>query len=88
MTLDIMSCLERFAQATRNHIDLSVRVKYATPAYVHVRNRFSERLTEDVTCNGNGEFVTSWGYRLGSVDDIEGAAARLAYLLAALPATR
>jgi len=84
--LDVMSCLERFAQATRTHIDLSARVKYASPAYVHVRNRFSERLTENVTCNSNGDFLTSWGYRLGSVDDIEQAAARLAYLLAALPA--
>lgn len=88
MTLDIMSCLERFAQATRTHIDLSARVKHDSPAYVHVRNRFSERLAENVTCSGDGDFVTSWGYRLGSIDNVEEAAARLAYLLAALPATR
>ncbi|MEV5407786.1 hypothetical protein AB0K60_02950 [Thermopolyspora sp. NPDC052614] len=88
MLLDAMSCLERFAQAARTHIDLSVRVKHASPAYVEVRNRFSERLTEHVTCSSDGDFVTSWGYRLGTVDDIDQAAARLAYLLAALPAGR
>jgi hypothetical protein len=88
MLPDTMSCLERFAQATRTHIDLSVRVKHASPAYVQVRNRFSERLTEHVTCNADGDFITSWGYRLGTVHDVEQAAARLAYLLAALPAAR
>jgi DNA/RNA-binding domain of Phe-tRNA-synthetase-like protein len=41
---------------------------------------------ESVTCSENGSFVTSWGYRLGSTDDVESAAARLAFLLAALPA--
>lgn len=88
MLLDTMSCLERFAQAARTHIDLSARVKYASPGYVQVRNRFSERLAEHVTCNGNGDFVTSWGYRLGNADNVDQAAARLAYLLAALPAGR
>ncbi|HEY9523378.1 MAG TPA: hypothetical protein VIR33_09065 [Thermopolyspora sp.] len=85
MMLDTLSCLERFAQATRIHIDLTARVKASCPAYVQVRNRFSDRLVETVTCCSEGNFVTSWGYRLGSVDDIEAAAARLAYLLAAMP---
>jgi hypothetical protein len=85
MVLDIQSCLERFARATRLHIDLAARVKGDCPVYVHVRNRFSERLAETVTCCPEGNFVTSWGYRLGTVHDIEAAADRLAYLLAALP---
>ncbi|MFC4585481.1 hypothetical protein [Sphaerisporangium corydalis] len=84
--LDTMSCLEQFASATRTHIDLSVRVLRGGPGAVRVRNRFSETLIEDVTLSPQGAFLTSWGYRLGTVDDIESAAARLAYLLAALPA--
>ncbi|GAA3134543.1 hypothetical protein GCM10010466_26640 [Planomonospora alba] len=85
--LDTLSCLERFAAATRSHADLSLlHVSLGDPAYVRVRNRFSENLAETVTCSPDGGFITSWGYRLGGADDIEGAAARLAYLLAALPA--
>lgn len=84
--LDTMSCLERFAAATREHIDLSVRVMTAAPPRVQVRNRFSDNLTETVTCTDHGAFITSWGYRLGTVDSVEDAAARLAYLMAALPA--
>lgn len=84
--LDTMSTLERFATATRQHIDLSVRVMPAPPPRVQVRNRFSETLTETVTVTDEGAFLTSWGYRLGTVDSIEDAAARLAYLMAALPA--
>jgi hypothetical protein len=84
--LDTMSCLERFASATRLHIDLSVQVIGDTPPRVRVRNRFSDTLAEVVTCTPQGVFLTSWGYRLGTADDIEGASARLAYLLAALPA--
>jgi hypothetical protein len=53
---------------------------------VSVRNRFSATLAESVTCSEDGSFVTSWGYRLGTTDDVEAAAARLAFLLAALPA--
>ncbi|GAA1516097.1 hypothetical protein GCM10009677_56810 [Sphaerisporangium rubeum] len=84
--LDTMSCLERFADSTRTHIDLAVRVVPGSPASVRVRNRFSSNLHEVVTCSSEGAFVTSWGYRLGTVDDIDAAAARLAYLLAAMPA--
>ncbi|MFC6084483.1 hypothetical protein [Sphaerisporangium aureirubrum] len=84
--LDTMSSLELFADSARTHIDLSVRVVHGTPASVRVRNRFSSNLHEIVTCSSQGAFVTSWGYRLGTVDDIEAAAGRLAYLLAALPA--
>ncbi|GII62404.1 hypothetical protein Skr01_24890 [Sphaerisporangium krabiense] len=84
--LDTMSCLERFALAAREHIDLSVRVLGGTPVTVRVRNRFSSTLNEVVTCTPDGVFLTSWGYRLGTADDVENAAARLAYLLAALPA--
>lgn len=85
--LDTFSCLERFAMATRQHADLTVqRLSFGDPAYVCVRNRFSSTLIETVTCSQDGGFVTSWGYRLGSTDNIEDAAARLAFLLAALPA--
>ncbi|MBG0824200.1 hypothetical protein HS048_26180 [Planomonospora sp. ID91781] len=85
--LDTLSCLERFATATRLHADLSLSgVSLGDPAYVRVRNRFSETLSETVTCAPDGGFITSWGYRLGSADDVEAAAARLAYLLAAMPA--
>ncbi|WP_062345838.1 hypothetical protein [Herbidospora yilanensis] len=84
--LDTLWCLERFADATREHIDLSVRLLSANPPAVHVRNRFSDTLTETVTCTDRGAFVTSWGYRLGTVESVEDAAARLAYLMAALPA--
>ncbi|MFJ2030055.1 hypothetical protein [Streptosporangium sp. NPDC087985] len=84
--LDTLSCLERFATATRLHADLSVqRMSFGDPAYVCVRNRFSDTLIETVTCSQDGGFITSWGYRLGNADNIENAAARLAYLLAALP---
>jgi hypothetical protein len=82
--LDTMSYLERFASATRGHIDLSVQILGGTPAGVRVRNRFSSTLEEVVTCTPEGVFLTSWGYRLGTVDHVENAAARLAYLLAAL----
>ena len=83
--LDTMSFLEQFALATSRHIDLSVRVLGGTPATVRVRNRFSETLVEVVTCTPQGAFLTSWGYRLGTVDNVEDAAGRLAYLLAAMP---
>ncbi|MBB4916704.1 hypothetical protein ACFY19_22465 [Streptosporangium saharense] len=85
--LDTLSCLEKFAAAARQHADLAVqRVSFDDPAYVSVRNRFSSTLAETVTCSQDGGFITSWGYRLGSTDNIEDAAARLAFLLAALPA--
>ncbi|WP_371784771.1 hypothetical protein [Streptosporangium subroseum] len=85
--LDTLSCLERFAIATRLHADLSVQgISFGDPAYVCVRNRFSNTLVETVTCSPDGGFITSWGYRLGTTDYIEEAAARLAFLLAALPA--
>ena|SRR5437868_265921 len=87
MMLDTMFCLERFAHAAGGHADLSVQklALAGDPAYVSIRNRFSRTLVETVTCSPEGFFTTSWGYRLGHVDDVEGAAARLAYLLAALP---
>ncbi|WP_344936738.1 hypothetical protein [Sphaerisporangium flaviroseum] len=84
--LDTMSCLDQFALATRRHIDLSVQVLTGHPGGVRARNRFSNTLVEVVTCTQEGVYLTSWGYRLGTVDNIEDAAARLAYLLAALPA--
>jgi hypothetical protein len=84
---DTRSCLERFSAAAREHADLSVRNMFlGDPACVLVRNRFSATLAETVTCASDGGFVTSWGYRLGGADNVEDAAARLAYLLAALPA--
>ncbi|GAA2863789.1 hypothetical protein GCM10010517_22900 [Streptosporangium fragile] len=84
--LDALSCLERFVAAVRPHADLAVqRISFGDPAYVCVRNRFSNTLMETVTCSQDGGFITSWGYRLGSADNIEDAAARLAFLLAALP---
>lgn len=88
MMLDTALCLERFAWFAGRHADLSVQslALACDPAYVAVRNRFSSTLTETVTCSEEGVFVTSWGYRLGSTDDVESAAARLAFLLAALPA--
>ncbi|GLW11784.1 hypothetical protein Misp01_69120 [Microtetraspora sp. NBRC 13810] len=87
MMLDTMSCLEHFAVAARRHADLTVQnlALSSDPAYVCVRNRFSDTLLETVTCCPEGNFLTSWGYRLGSADNIEDAAARLAYLLAAQP---
>jgi hypothetical protein len=86
--LDTTLNLERFAWYAGRHADLSVQslALACDPAYVSVRNRFSANLTETVTCSEDGAFVTSWGYRLGSTDDVEAAAARLAFLLAALPA--
>jgi len=87
--LDTLSCLERFITAIRLHADLSVqRVSFGDPAYVYVRNRFSDTLAETVTCARDGGFITSWGYRLGSSDDIDAAAARLAFLLAATATPR
>ncbi|MCF6476490.1 hypothetical protein FAF44_50375 [Nonomuraea sp. MG754425] len=88
MMLDIALSLERFAWYAGRHADLSVQnVALASdPAYVSVRNRFSATLAETVTCSDEGAFITSWGYRLGTSDDVESAAARLAFLLAALPA--
>ncbi|MEU8246205.1 hypothetical protein [Nonomuraea sp. NPDC048916] len=88
MMLDTALSLERFAWYAGRHADLSVQsiALASEPAYVSVRNRFSATLIESVTCSEDGSFVTSWGYRLGTVDDVEGAAARLAFLLAALPA--
>ena len=87
MMLDTALCLERFAWFIGRHADLSVEPgARQRPAYVSVRNRFSATLMESVTCSENGSFVTSWGYRLGSTDDVESAAARLAFLLAAMPA--
>ncbi|MBB2911520.1 hypothetical protein FHS43_002793 [Streptosporangium becharense] len=84
--LDTLSCLERFVAAVRHHADLTVqRLSFGDPAYVCVRNRFSSTLMETVTCSQDGGFITSWGYRLGSADNVEDAAARLAFLLAALP---
>ncbi|MCG5214215.1 hypothetical protein [Streptosporangium sp. KLBMP 9127] len=86
--LDTLSCLERFAGAARLHADLSVQnvALSSDPAYVSVRNRFSTTLFETVTCCPEGNFITSWGYRLGDSGNVKDAAARLAYLLAALPA--
>ncbi|MEV4217640.1 hypothetical protein [Nonomuraea sp. NPDC049725] len=88
MMLDTALCLEQFARFAGRHADLSVQsLSLASdPAFVCVRNRFSTTLAENVTCSDDGSFVTSWGYRLGTADDVEAAAARLAYLLAALPA--
>ena len=88
MMLDTALCLERFAWFIGRHADLSVEALAlaSDPAYVSVRNRFSATLMESVTCSETGSFVTSWGYRLGSTDDVESAAARLAFLLAAMPA--
>lgn len=88
MMRDVALCLEQFARHARRHADLSVQdVSLSSdPAYVSVRNRFSDTLAESVTCSDDGIFVTSWGYRLGTADDVEAAAARLAFLLAALPA--
>lgn len=84
--VDTVSSIHEFASAAREHMDLSVRVLSGSPERVLVRNRFSSTLHESVTCTGDGVFVTSWGYRLGTVENIEAAAARLAYLMAALPA--
>jgi hypothetical protein len=86
--LDTASWVERFAMAALRHPDLSVHslALGADPASVCIRNRFSNTLVETVSCSADGVFVTSWGYRLGSVDNLDEAAARLAYLLAALPA--
>lgn len=88
MMLDSALCLEQFAWHAGRHADLSVQhVSLSSdPAYVSVRNRFSATLAESVTCSEDGSFITSWGYRLGTADDVEAAAARLAFLLAALPA--
>jgi hypothetical protein len=88
MMLDTALCLERFAWHAGRHADLTVQslALASDPAYVSVRNRFSATLAETVTCSEEGAFVTSWGYRLGTAEDVESAAARLAYLLAALPA--
>ncbi|MEV0383706.1 hypothetical protein [Nonomuraea sp. NPDC050643] len=88
MMLDTALCLERFAWHAGRHADLSVQnlALSSDPAYVAVRNRFSATLAETVTCSDEGAFITSWGYRLGTTDDVESAAARLAFLLAALPA--
>ncbi|MER6948620.1 hypothetical protein ABT294_31830 [Nonomuraea sp. NPDC000554] len=88
MMLDTALCLKQFAWHAGRHADLSVQslALASDPAYVAVRNRFSATLAETVTCSEEGAFVTSWGYRLGSTDDVEAAAARLAFLLAALPA--
>jgi DNA/RNA-binding domain of Phe-tRNA-synthetase-like protein len=88
MMLDTALGLERFAWFARRHADLTVQnlALSSDPAFVRVRNRFSATLAETVTCSDEGAFVTSWGYRLGSTDDVESAAARLAFLLAALPA--
>ncbi|TDD04136.1 hypothetical protein [Nonomuraea diastatica] len=88
MMLDTALCLERFAWHAGRHADLSVQnlALASDPAYVSVRNRFSATLTETVTCSDEGAFITSWGYRLGTSEDVESAAARLAFLLAALPA--
>jgi DNA/RNA-binding domain of Phe-tRNA-synthetase-like protein len=88
MMLDTALGLERFAWYARRHADLTVQnlALASDPAFVRVRNRFSATLAETVTCSDEGAFVTSWGYRLGSTDDVESAAARLAFLLAALPA--
>ncbi|GAA4207335.1 hypothetical protein GCM10022252_70850 [Streptosporangium oxazolinicum] len=87
--LDTLSCLERFVTAIRLHADLSVqRISFGDPAYVYVRNRFSNTLAETVTCAQDGGFITSWGYRLGTSDNIDDAAARLAFLLAAMPTPR
>ncbi|MEU0572121.1 hypothetical protein ABZ297_42900 [Nonomuraea sp. NPDC005983] len=88
MMLDTALCLEQFAWHAGRHADLSVQslALASDPAYVSVRNRFSATLAETVTCSEEGAFVTSWGYRLGSTDNVEAAAARLAFLLAALPA--
>ncbi|MFG2073192.1 hypothetical protein SAMN05421874_104307 [Nonomuraea maritima] len=88
MMLDTAVSLERFAWHARRHADLSIQslALASDPAYVAVRNRFSTTLAETVTCSDEGAFITSWGYRLGTTDDVESAAARLAFLLAALPA--
>ncbi|GAA3681371.1 hypothetical protein GCM10022224_052070 [Nonomuraea antimicrobica] len=88
MMLDTALCLERLAWHASRHADLAVhRLSLSSdPAYVSVRNRFSATLAETVTCSEEGAFITSWGYRLGTADDVESAAARLAFLLAALPA--
>ncbi|GAA2204727.1 hypothetical protein GCM10009850_005090 [Nonomuraea monospora] len=88
MMLDTALCLERFAWHAGRHADLAVQnlALSSDPAYVSVRNRFSATLAETVTCSDEGAFLTSWGYRLGTSEDVESAAARLAFLLAALPA--
>ncbi|MEU7743931.1 hypothetical protein [Nonomuraea sp. NPDC049158] len=88
MMLDTALSLERFAWYARRHADLAIQnlALSSDPAYVSVRNRFSANLAETVTLSESGSFITSWGYRLGTTDDVEGAAARLAFLLAALPA--
>ncbi|MEU7829190.1 hypothetical protein ACQP2T_20570 [Nonomuraea sp. CA-143628] len=88
MMLDTALSLERFAWYARRHADLAIQnvALSSDPAYVSVRNRFSANLAETVTLSEGGSFLTSWGYRLGTTDDVEGAAARLAFLLAALPA--
>ncbi|MFI7439800.1 hypothetical protein [Nonomuraea indica] len=88
MMLDTALSLERFAWCAGRHADLTIQslALASDPAYVSVRNRFSATLAESVTCSDDGSFVTSWGYRLGTTDDVEAAAARLAFLLAALPA--
>ncbi|WP_283136973.1 hypothetical protein [Rhizohabitans arisaemae] len=85
---DTLKYLEQFAQAVQEHGDLSAEVVHpaSAPVYVHVRNRFSFSLFEDVTCTPDGFFLTSWEYRLGRTDNVAGAADRLAYLLAAIRA--
>ncbi|MFI9836046.1 hypothetical protein ACIHFD_03365 [Nonomuraea sp. NPDC051941] len=88
MMLDTALCLERFAWHAGRHADLTIQslALSSDPAYVSVRNRFSATLAETVTCSDEGAYITSWGYRLGTAEDVESAAARLAFLLAALPA--
>ncbi|GII92307.1 hypothetical protein [Sinosporangium siamense] len=84
--LDTGSSLALFAAAARRHADLTVDALALSsePAYVSISNRFSNTLSETVTCCPEGNFITSWGYRLGDVANIDDAASRLAYLLAAL----
>jgi hypothetical protein len=84
--VDTVTGIQEFASAVSAHMDLSVRVLGGAPPRVQVRNRFSDTLCETVTCSESGAFITSWGYRLGTVEGVQDAAARLAYLLAALPA--
>ena len=85
---DPVSALERLAAATRRHPDLVVQnvVLHGDPIYISVRNRFTGTLFETITCSPEGNFVTSWGYRLGTADNVEEAAAHLAHLLVVRPA--
>ena len=81
------ACLQRLATALAGFPDLDVSVRPDGPAPCLVaRNTTAPALSETVAVTRLGESLTftwSWGDRIASTSDVDGAALAIAYVLSA-----